>query len=100
MPQGLIPLLASLGWNSFDDWWNRWEREGGLDLARNQWNVLVDDDWITFVALPLLSRVERALQSGQQVVLGVSALPGCGKSTLCSWIKAGFFLGASAHFNY
>ena len=88
MPQGLIPLLASLGWNSFDDWWNRWEREGGLDLARNQWNVPVDDDWITFVALPLLSRVERALQGDQQVVLGVSALPGCGKSTLCSWIKA------------
>ena len=88
MPRGFPVLLASLGWTSFEEWWNRWADLGGLDLVRNQWVVPVDDDWIAFVALPLLSRVEKALQSEQQVVLGVSALPGCGKSTLCSWVRS------------
>ena len=72
IPQGLSPLLESLGWSSFDDWWTRWAGVGGLDLARNQWLLPVSDDWIAFVALPLLSRVEMALKSDHQVVLGVS----------------------------
>ena len=88
IPQGTLHLLEHLGWSCFDDWWTRWAGVGGLDLARNQWVIPVSDDWIAFVALPLLSRVEMALKSDQQVVLGISALPGCGKSTLCSWVKS------------
>ena len=42
---------------------------------------------MAFLALPLLSRIEQALASGRPTLLGVSALPGCGKSTLCSWAK-------------
>ena len=88
VPNGLLPLLARLGWSNVDDWWNRWQRVGGLDLARNQWSVPVVDGWIAFVGLPLLSRVESALIRGERVILGVSALPGCGKSTLCSWVQS------------
>ena len=87
-PEGLPLLLACLGWSNVDDWWNRWERVGGVHLARSEWSVPVLDRWIAFVALPLLSRVESALHSGDRVLLGVSALPGCGKSTLCSWVKS------------
>ena len=81
-------LVASLGWPNVDDWWNRWEGVGGVNLARDQWSVPVMDAWVTFVGLPLLSRVECALSEGRRVLLGVSALPGCGKSTLCSWVKS------------
>ena len=47
----------------------------------------MDDSWVAFLALPLLSRIEQALACGRPTLLGVSALPGCGKSTLCSWVK-------------
>ena len=87
-PEGFSLLLATLGWTSIVDWWDRWNRVGGTHLARSEWSVPVSDRWIAFVGLPLLSRVESALLSGDRVVLGVSALPGCGKSTLCSWIKS------------
>ena len=88
VPPGLRLLLASLDWSNVEEWWNRWERLGGVNLARHQWSVPVVDGWIAFVGLPLLSRVESALLHGERVVLGVSALPGCGKSTLCSWVKS------------
>ena len=87
IPDGLTLLLTSLNWSNVDDWWRRWEHVGGVNLARHQWSVPVLDSWIAFVGLPLLSRVESALLQGERVVLGVSALPGCGKSTLCSWVK-------------
>ena len=87
-PEGFALLLASLGWSSIDDWWDRWDQVGGVCLARSEWSVPVMDRWIAFVGLPLLSRVESALFRGERVILGVSALPGCGKSTLCSWVKS------------
>ena len=87
IPDGLKLLLTSLNWSTIDGWWKRWEHVGGVNLARHQWSVPVLDSWIAFVGLPLLSRVESALLQGERVVLGVSALPGCGKSTLCSWVK-------------
>ena len=87
-PDGHQLLLASLGWPNVDEWWNRWESVGGVNLARNHWSVSVTDAWVAFVGLPLLSRVESALLLGRRVLLGVSALPGCGKSTLCSWVKS------------
>ena len=87
-PRGFPSLLDTLGWSRSEDWWNRWDRVNGLELARHQWQVPVSDDWIAFVGLPLLSRVELALNHGERALLGVSALPGCGKSTLCSWVKS------------
>ena len=87
IPDGLSHLLTSLNWSNVDDWWKRWEHVGGVNLARHQWSVPVVDSWIAFVGLPLLSRVESALLQGERVLLGISALPGCGKSTLCGWVK-------------
>ena len=88
VPVGFERLLASFDWSNVEDWWNRWVPHGGVTLARHHWSAPVVDGWIAFVGLPLLSRVELALHQGECVVLGVSALPGCGKSTLCSWVKS------------
>lgn len=87
IPQGFSSLLESLGWSSFHAWWKRWNDANGVNLGRNHWVVPVEDDWVAFVGLPLLTRVEAALRDSERVVLGVSALPGCGKSTLCQWVK-------------
>ena len=86
-PEGFGTLLNSLGWSSNHAWCERWDALGGLSFARESWPVPVDDSWVAFLALPLLSRIEQALASGRPTLLGVSALPGCGKSTLCSWAK-------------
>ena len=88
LPVGVQRLLVSLGWSNVEEWWDRWQRLGGVTLARHHWSVPVTDGWIAVVGLTLLSRVESALLQGESVVLGVSALPGCGKSTLCSWVKS------------
>jgi len=87
-PPGFEPLLSSLGWTDPSLWWEHWQTLGGLDLAREDWPVQVPDQWVTHVALPLLTRVQTALTCRSRTILGVSALPGCGKSTLCSWVKS------------
>lgn len=86
-PEGFETFVNSLGSSSIHAWGDRWQALGGLSLAREAWPVPVDDSWVAFLALPLLSRIEHAVHSGRPTLLGVSALPGCGKSTLCSWAK-------------
>ena len=86
-PKGFETLVNTLGWCSSKDWSDHWYAKGGLSLAREAWPVPVDDSWVAFLALPLLSRVEQAVRSARPTLLGVSALPGCGKTTLCSWAK-------------
>lgn len=86
-PEGFETFVNSLGWTSNHAWCEHWDALGGLSFARESWPVPVDDSWVAFLALPLLSRIEQALACGRPTLLGVSALPGCGKSTLCSWVK-------------
>ena len=85
-PEGFEPLVNT-GVEPSKDWSDHWYANGGLSLAREAWPVPVDDSWVAFLALPLLSRVEQAVRSARPTLLGVSALPGCGKTTLCSWAK-------------
>ncbi|OUX73777.1 MAG: kinase [Synechococcus sp. TMED90] len=86
-PLGGHALLELLGWPDPECWWRHWQARGGLSLVRDHWAVPVDDAWIASLALPLLTRVEQAHAENAPTLLGVSALPGCGKTTLCSWIK-------------
>jgi D-glycerate 3-kinase len=61
--------------------------------------VDVTDDWLLGVAFPLLSQVESLLEMGGRSLLGLSALPGCGKTTLCEWlVQASSELGWSIAF--
>lgn len=80
-------LLKTLGWPDPERWWDHWQARGGLGLVRDRWGVPVDDAWIASLALPLLTRVEQAHEGTGLTLIGVSALPGCGKTTLCGWIK-------------
>jgi D-glycerate 3-kinase len=81
-PKGLPLLLEALGWSDPERWWSLWQQRGGFELARRVWPADVKDEWLLGVALPLLSQAESLLEIGGRPLLGLSALPGCGKSTL------------------
>ena len=98
-PKGLSLLLETLGWSDPDLWWSHWQQRGGFDLARRVWPADVKDEWLLGVALPLLSQVEALLERGCRSLLGLSALPGCGKTSLCEWlVQASAELGWSIAF--
>ena len=86
-PKGLPLLLQSLGWSDPEIWWRHWQHRGGFELARRVWPLEVKEEWLLGVALPLLSQVEFLLEMGGRPLLGLSALPGCGKTTLCDWLE-------------
>jgi D-glycerate 3-kinase len=95
-PKGLPLLLESLGWSDPKLWWSHWQQRGGFELARRVWPAEVKDEWLLGVALPLLSQAESLLEMGGRSLLGLSALPGCGKTTLCDWlVQASSELGCS-----
>ncbi len=84
--KGLSLLLDTFGWSDPDRWFNHWQQRGGLEIGRCLWPSDIRDDWLYGVAFPLLSQVETLLKQHGRHLLGLSALPGCGKTTLCDWI--------------
>ena len=83
---GYERLIRSLGWPDLPSWQQHCTSRQGL--AHALWPPGVEERWISGLALPLLNRLERAAASGDRQLIGLSALPGCGKSTLGSWIEA------------
>lgn len=86
---GFEVLVGALGYDSLADWVARWAANDGLSLAREVWPVGVHPTWMASVGLPLLDQLQ---QFQGRSLLGLAAMPGCGKSTLCAWVKA-----AAAH---
>ena len=86
--EGFEAFVIALGFPSLDDWIASWLARDGLSLAQEVWPVGVDPHWIASVGLPLLDQVQQQQRSGGRSLLGLAAMPGCGKSTLCAWIKA------------
>jgi D-glycerate 3-kinase len=85
--EGFEALTMALGYGSLADWIARWAAEDGLSLAREAWPVAVDPAWIASVGLPLLDQLQRLDRLGERALLGLAAMPGCGKTTLCAWLK-------------
>lgn len=81
-------LLASLGWPERERWVQHWLERGGEQLAAAAWRRPPARDWIWGLALPLLSQIENLAQSSQPILLGLSAIPATGKTTLCRWLTA------------
>jgi len=81
-------LLASLGWPDREAWIAHWQARGGAQLARNAWSIAPSEEWIWGLALPLLSQIEALCHEPSPSVLGLSAIPATGKTTLCRWLRA------------
>jgi D-glycerate 3-kinase len=82
-------LIIDIGWESLDDWIDFWNNQKDILSINQFWNSKVNDDWIWGLALPLLSQAYNFQNNfSQRKIIGISALPGTGKTTLGQWLEA------------
>ena len=82
-------LIINIGWDSLEDWFDFWNNQKDNLLINNVWNNNVNDDWIWGLALPLLSQSYNFKNTlSKRKIIGISALPGTGKTTLGKWLEA------------
>ncbi len=82
-------LIIDIGWESLDDWFNFWNNQKNILSIDKYWNNKVNDDWIWGLALPLLSQAYKFQNNfSNRKIIGISALPGTGKTTLGKWLEA------------
>ena len=89
-------LIIDIGWESLDDWFNFWNNKKNILSIDHFWDNKVNDDWIWGLALPLFSQAYKTYSDfSERKILGISALPGTGKTTLGKWLEA-----MSINFNF
>jgi D-glycerate 3-kinase len=82
-------LIIDIGWESLDVWFNFWNNQKNILSINQYWNSKVNDDWIWGLALPLLSHAYKLKKNySDRKIIGISALPGTGKTTLGKWLEA------------
>ena len=82
-------LIIDIGWESLDDWVNFWNNKKNILSIYQFWNNKVNDDWIWGLALPILSQAYNFQKNfTNRKIIGISALPGTGKTTLGKWLEA------------
>jgi len=82
-------LIIDIGWDSLNDWFNFWNNQKNILSINQYWNNKVNDDWIWGLALPLLSQAYKFNNNfSDRKIIGLSALPGTGKTTLGKWLEA------------
>ncbi len=82
-------LIIDIGWESLNDWFNFWNNKRNILSIDQYWNNKVSDDWIWGLALPLLSQAYKFQKNfSDRKIIGISALPGTGKTTLGKWLEA------------
>ena len=81
-------LVIDIGWESLDDWMNFWKKHKNILSIDQFWNNQINDDWIWGLALPLLSQAYKFKNNlSDRKIIGLSALPGTGKTTLGKWLE-------------
>ena len=81
-------LIIDIGWESLDEWFNFWNSQKNILEIDRIWNNKVNDDWIWGLALPLLSQAYKFHNDfSDRKIIGISALPGTGKTTLGKWLE-------------
>ena len=82
-------LIIDIGWESLGDWFNFWNNQRNIFSIDEYWKNKVNDDWIWGLALPLLSQAYKFQNNfSDRKIIGISALPGTGKTTLGKWLEA------------
>ena len=77
-------LIYDISGLKLDEWINFWEKEREiLSYVSEYYRENYRDDWLWGVILPILSDIYTLKKSmNQRIVIGLSALPGTGKTTL------------------
>ena len=82
-------LISRIGWESSEEWFNFWNSKKEILSIDKFWDDGVNDDWIWGLALPLLSQSYKFNKNlKERKILGISALPGTGKTTLGKWLES------------
>ena len=82
-------LIIQIGWETLDEWFKFWDLKKDALLIKNFWNNDVREDWIWGLALPLLSQAYKFNSNfPERKLIGISALPGTGKTTLGKWLES------------
>ena len=81
-------LIIDIGWESLDAWFDFWNSQKNILSIEKFWNNKASDDWIWGLALPLLSQSYKLHNNfSERKIIGISALPGTGKTTLGKWLE-------------
>ena len=84
----LEKLINKIGWDSLADWITYWKKKQDILLIHEYFGDSVNDDWIWGLALPLLSQCYTFNNNfSDRKIIGLSALPGTGKTTLGKWLE-------------
>ena len=77
-------LIKDISGLKLDEWINFWEKEGEIfSYVSEYYGENYRDDWLWGVILPILSDIYTLKKaSRKRIVIGLSALPGTGKTTL------------------
>ena len=77
-------LIIDIGWDSLESWFNFWRQNDELFFKVSQLSsTKFKDDWLWGLILPLLSDAYKLNQNNsERKIIGLSALPGTGKTTL------------------
>ena len=78
-------LLHHLGVADPMAWEQQWRGSGLFETTLDLWPANASPDWLWSLGLPLLT--EAARDQTQRHLIGLSALPGCGKTTLGHWLE-------------
>ena len=82
-------LISYIGWKTFDEWFIFWNSRKEILSIDEFWDEGVNDDWIWGLALPLLSQAYKFSKNiPERKIIGISALPGTGKTTLGKWLES------------
>ena len=79
-------LLNYLGVGNPQAWAAEWLASDVIDNTIHLWPDQARSDWLWSLGLPLLTEAKR--KQGQRWLIGFSALPGCGKTSLGRWLEA------------
>ena len=82
-------LISRIGWGTTREWFNFWNSKKEILSIDKFWDDGVNDDWIWGLALPLLSQAYIYNKKfKERKIIGISALPGTGKTTLGKWLES------------
>ena len=81
-------LIIKMGWNSLEDWITYWNKKKEILSIGSFCDHDVSDDWIWGLAIPILSQAYKFEKNfSDRKIIGISALPGTGKTTLGKWLE-------------
>ena len=82
-------LIINIGWDSLENWFKFWRQKEELFFKVSQLSsTKFKDDWLWGLILPLLSDAYKLNENNsERKIIGLSALPGTGKTTLGLFVE-------------